>query len=145
MTLQNQYAETLAKTQETWAEATALFTENVQKAFSAPIPGAPDLDPSAALDQLFDFWEKALAVQRDTVKQLVSAAFAAGGEVRAQAESLGTAFKDQVESVQNAATGNSSKEVVRAIPGIRRTGPRTWPGPFFVARPSTNGRFRSSH
>ena len=109
MTLQNQYAETLAKTQETWAEATALFTENVQKAFSAPIPGAPDLDPSAALDQLFDFWEKALAVQRDTVKQLVSAAFAAGGEVRAQAESLGTAFKDQVESVQNAATGKSSK------------------------------------
>ena len=109
MSLQDQYTDTLRQSQEAWSGAIETWTNGVQKAFgsssAAPFGGsmfgsAPFTvtDPAATVDQLFDFAEKVLEVQREFVKNLTSATVSVGQAVRHQAESAGQAVRNQAES-----------------------------------------------
>jgi hypothetical protein len=109
MSLQDQYTDTLRQSQEAWSGAIETWTNGVQKAFgSAPVPpfggslfGSTPFtltDPAATVDQLFDFAEKVLEVQREFVKNLTSATVSVGQAVRHQAESAGQAVRNQAES-----------------------------------------------
>jgi hypothetical protein len=110
MTIQDQYTSTLANTQETWAAAVESLTDNVKKMFAdAGSPLAP-VDPNTAIDNVFDFWEKALVAQREAAHKFVAASVEAGAKVRTQAESVSAVLKDQAETV-----GASIKEHVESV------------------------------
>ena len=109
MSLQDQYTDTLRQSQEAWSGAIETWTNGVQKAFGsspvAPFGGSvfgstpfTITDPAATVDQLFDFAEKVLEVQREFVKNLTSATVSVGQAVRHQAESAGQAVRSQAES-----------------------------------------------
>jgi hypothetical protein len=108
MSLQEQYTDTLRQSQEAWSGAIETWTNGVQKALgAAPLPPFGSLfgstpftltDPTATVDQLFDFAEKVLEVQREFVKNLTSATVSVGQAVRHQAESAGQAVRNQAES-----------------------------------------------
>ena len=98
MSVQDQYTDTVRQTQEAWSGAVETWTNGVQKAFGAPVAPFRTTDPTATIDQLFDFAEKALQVQREFVKNLVSATVSVGQAVRHQAESTGDAVRAQAES-----------------------------------------------
>ena len=109
MSLQDQYTDTLRQSQEAWSGAIETWTNGVQKAFGCP-PVPPFggsvfastpfsvTDPAATVDQLFDFAEKVLEVQREFVKNLTAATFSVGQAVRHQAQSAGQAVRNQAES-----------------------------------------------
>ena len=99
MTIQDQYIETFRQTQETWADVMQSYTTNVQRSFGQPSTLFGFFDPIETIDQVFDFWEKSLEVQRDVAKQLVGATISAGEKVREQAESVGAAVRQQADSV----------------------------------------------
>lgn len=101
MTIQDQYTSTVRQATETWVDATETFSDILQKGFGQSASRF-DIDPNRAIDQVFDFWEKTLEVQRGVAKQLIGATLAAGETVRTQAESLGTAVREQAESAQGA-------------------------------------------
>jgi hypothetical protein len=93
MTIQEQYTDTVRQTQESWANLVQPLTDGVSKAFAPPLFSA--VDPNAAIDQVFDFWTKAVDLQREVAKQLVGTTVAAVERVRSQAESFTTAEHDQ--------------------------------------------------
>ena len=109
MSLQDQYTDSLRQSQEAWSGAIETWTNGVQKAFGsspvAPFGGSvfgstpfTFTDPSTTVDQLFDFAEKVLEVQREFVKNLTSATVSVGQAVRHQAQSAGQAVRNQAES-----------------------------------------------
>jgi len=102
MTIQDQYLDTFRQTQDTWAEMVKSFTHDVQRTFGQPSTFFGYADPNETIDQVFDFWEKSLEVQRDIVKQLVGATISAGEKVREQAESVSAAVRQQADSVGEA-------------------------------------------
>lgn len=60
--------------------------ESLQSAFSSPGLTTAAVDPKHVIDQVFDFAEKMLEVQREFAKNLASTAAAAGEATRQQAE-----------------------------------------------------------
>ncbi len=114
MTLQDQYISTFTKTQETWAAAVESLTDNVKKAFESAGTPFADVDPNAAIDQVFDFWEKTLGAQREAAKQFVAATVVAGEKVRTQAESVGAALKEQAESIQKTVSPSTASSTSTA-------------------------------
>lgn len=100
MTIQDQYTSTLRRTQETAADAVGSFTKDLQNAFGRSKGFG---DPSALIDQVFDFWEHTLAVQRDFAKKLTSLTEAVGETVRTQVEAAGDTVRSQAESTKEAA------------------------------------------
>lgn len=102
MTVQDQYTSTFVKTQETWAGVVESLTDNMKETFSNVDESLSVIDPIAAIDQVFDYWEKALGTQREAAHQLLAATVTASGKVRTQAEAVGAAVKAHVESVQAA-------------------------------------------
>ena len=115
MTIQDQYIETFRQTQETWAETVKSLTDDFQRTFSQPTKFFGYVDPNETIDQVFDFWEKSLEVQRDIAKQLVGASISAGDKVREQAESVGAAMRQQADTFT--ATLQSAADAVRVRTG----------------------------
>ena len=115
MTIQDQYIETFRQTQETWAETVKSFTYDFQRTFGQPTKLFGYVDPNETIDQVFDFWEKSLEVQRDIAKQLVGASISAGEKVREQAESVGAAMRRQADTVTS--TLQSAADAVRVRTG----------------------------
>ena len=111
MTIQDQYIETFRQTQDTWAETVKSFTDDFQRTFGQPTKFFGYVDPNETIDQVFDFWEKSLEVQRDIAKQLVGASISAGEKVREQAESVGAAMRQQADTFT--ATLQSAADAVR--------------------------------
>ena len=109
MTVQQQYADILRQSQEAWTGAVENVTENVRATFT-PTPAWGTPNPTAAVDQVFDFWKKTLEIQHGIARQLVSASLATGESVRDQAAAVGEAVKDQAESV-----GALAREQVESI------------------------------
>jgi hypothetical protein len=99
MTIQDQYTDTVRQAQQSWSGVVQSAADNVQKAFAQPTPFTT-IDPSEAIDQVFDFWEKTLEVQRDFAKQLAGASIAVGERVRAQAETVREGVREQAESTK---------------------------------------------
>ena len=111
MTIQDQYIETFRQTQETWAETVKSFTDDFQRTFAQPTKTFGYVDPNETIDQMFDFWEKSLEVQRDIAKQFLSATITAGEKVREQAETVSAALRHQAETVT--ATLQSAADAIR--------------------------------
>ena len=101
MTIQDQYASTVRQSQDAFAGVVEQVTNNVQ-AFTKTAAPVQNIDPNAAIDQIFDFWAKTLEAQRDALKQLAGASISAGERVRQQAEQVGSALRGQSESVKDA-------------------------------------------
>jgi len=97
MTIQDQYLDSFRQTQETWAGVVEYFTKDLQRTFEQPFNPFAVIDPNETIDQIFDFWEKSLEVQRDVVKQMVSTTLAATEKVREQVETASAAVREQVE------------------------------------------------
>jgi hypothetical protein len=72
---QEQYMESLRNGQRAVVEAMESWTKNAQKAFGASGAGnAGAVDPEVVIDQVFDFAEQMLAMQRRFAKALASSA-----------------------------------------------------------------------
>jgi hypothetical protein len=73
--VQEQYAESLRTNQAAVVQAIESWTKSAQSAFSTPATGAPlAVTPDQVIDQVFDFAEQMLAVQRKFAKNLASQA-----------------------------------------------------------------------
>ena len=68
-----QYTESLKKSQEAVLEAIQAWTNSAQSAFSAPAASlAGQRNPDQVIDQVFDFAEQMLAVQRQFAKNMAA-------------------------------------------------------------------------
>ena len=101
MSNEEQYTNAVRQTQEAWAGVVESLTNNVQ-AFTTNTNPIPTVDPSAAIDQIFDFWSKTLEAQREALKQIAGASVAAGERVREQVGQVGSAVREQGETVKGA-------------------------------------------
>jgi hypothetical protein len=111
MTTQDKYTDTLRQAQEAWTAA----AQSLQKAFTQPVKPWGDTDPAAAIDQIFDFWEQSLSVQRELAKQLVGMTVATGESVRSQAKTIATTIQDQTE-----AAGAAIRQQVETVSAAAR-------------------------
>jgi hypothetical protein len=107
---QEQYAQAMRTSQEAVVGAVESWTKSVQSAFGQT-PELPSLsvDPNQVIDQVFDFAEKMLEVQREFAKSLAQAAASATGGMREQAEAAGAAARRAAESAGSSA-GRKSTE-----------------------------------
>ncbi len=81
-----QYTDLVQQSQEAVLQAVDTWTKTVREAFSQ-LPNSPvQVDPNQVVDQLFDFTEKVLEVQRDFAKQLLSTSAAAAQSVASHVE-----------------------------------------------------------
>ena len=70
-----QYTESLKKSQQAVLDAIEAWTKSAQSAFSVPAVGLPaQQSPDQIIDQVFDFAEQMLAVQRQFAKNLAAIA-----------------------------------------------------------------------
>jgi hypothetical protein len=100
MSIQDQYASTARQTQEAWTGIVESLTDTT-KAFRIT-PPILNVDPSDAIDQVFDFWAKTLEAEREVFKQIAEASLAMTEQFRSQAERVGSAVRDQAETAQHA-------------------------------------------
>jgi len=74
-TPQEQYMESLRNGQQAVVQAMEAWTKSAQKAFGASSSGAAStVNPELIIDQVFDFAEQMLAMQRRFAKALASSA-----------------------------------------------------------------------
>ena len=70
-----QYTESLKKSQQAVLDAIEAWTKSAQSAFSAPAARlARPENPDQVIDQVFDFAEQMLAVQRQFAKNMAAIA-----------------------------------------------------------------------
>jgi hypothetical protein len=95
-TQQDTYTETLRSGQEAVVKAFESWTDSAKSAWQN-VPGAAParVEPQQVIDQVFDFAEKMLAVQREFAKSLAATAESAGESARQQSESVVAAVKKQ--------------------------------------------------
>ncbi len=107
MTIQGTYTSTVRQAQDTWSGMLESIIDNQQKAFGRPVNPFARMDAGAAIDQMFDFWNKTLEVQRDAVKTLAGVTASVGETVRvqaqAQAQSVGEMVREQTETATRVA------------------------------------------
>ena len=72
---QEQYTESFKKSQQAVLDAFEAWTKTAQSAFTAPAASAaPQFGTDQVIDQVFDFAEQMLAVQRQFAKSLAATA-----------------------------------------------------------------------
>ena len=106
MTLQDEYTGTARRTQQAWASAAEVWTENLQKVTDqVPAPVLPVVltDATAVVEQWFDFTERIAKVNREYVLTLAGVLDTLGGAVRQHADAVGEAVRDQVQAVSHTA------------------------------------------
>ena len=107
MSIQDQYTNTVRQTQEAWTGIVESLTDNT-KVFGGFTPPVQTVDPSDAIDQIFDFWAKTLEAEREVFKQIVDASVAVTEQFRSQAETAQRAVREQAESAHR----NERKQVI---------------------------------
>ncbi|HET7477540.1 MAG TPA: hypothetical protein VFJ97_16140 [Dermatophilaceae bacterium] len=86
-----QYTDMVQQSQQAVLNAVDTWTKTVQEAF-AQLPSSPgQFDASGMVDQVFDFTEKVLEVQRDLAKRLVSTSAATAEKLASTSPSDATA------------------------------------------------------
>jgi len=126
MSTHDDYTNTIRRSQEAWSGALETFAQNVQNAFGQSGKSFGVTDPSAAIDQAFDFWQQTLESQREMTKQFVGISVAAGKKAREQTESIGTAIREQAESAGTAirekteSVARAAREQAKAADGAER-------------------------
>jgi len=100
---QDKYAEAMRTSQAAVVEAFESWTKSAQSAIST-VPGVsvPQVEPQQVIDQVFDFAEKLLEVQRDFAKSLARTAAAASESARQQTESVVGAVQKHAEATTSA-------------------------------------------
>lgn len=102
MTIQDHYTSLVRQAQESWLGIADSLSAKAPKTFEQSVTplgfGAAD----AAIDQVFDFWEQTLEMQRDAVKRLAGDIVSFSDTVRAQAQSVGETVREQTESARQA-------------------------------------------
>lgn len=97
---QDTYTETLRSGQDAVVKAFETWTDTAKDAWTNTSGAAtPEVDPQQVIDQVFDFAEKMLAVQREFAKSLAVTAASATEAVRKQSESVVEATKQQAASM----------------------------------------------
>jgi hypothetical protein len=80
-TPQEQYIESLRNGQQAVVQAMEAWTKSAQKAFGASSTGSGGtVNPEVIIDQVFDFAEQMLAMQRRFAKALATSTANAGGD-----------------------------------------------------------------
>ena len=103
MIVQDRYTSTVRQAQETWSGLLESVLDNQQKAFGHSVSPFGLVNPSAAIDQVFDLWTKTLEVQREAAKTLVGVTVTVGETLRTQAQSVGEMVREQTESANRVA------------------------------------------
>lgn len=116
MTLNDQYTDNARRAETAAATVTDAWAENIKKAgeqFRTPtLPQLPT-DPTAFVEQWFEFADRLTKVNREYALHLTSVVNELGGAVRQHMEGLGEAVRDQVQSVSYA-TQNQLEKVADA-------------------------------
>ncbi len=139
MSIGNQFIEANRRIQENWLSAFEALTSQVQRQLDSPtsLPFAPmdvpmgEVDGDKAIDETFDFWSKALEVQREATKKVYSAnhelmeqwrnqAQQLQGVIHTQAENFGGVAREQVEALTSAAR-EQTKSYTDSLEGQVRT------------------------
>jgi hypothetical protein len=104
MTVQENYTESLRRTQDAWVSAADAWTQNFQK-IAGQTPGVPFSadDAAAAVDRFFDFAEQLLEASREYAKNLADVATAFTGAVRQHVDSVSDVVREQVEATTDVA------------------------------------------
>lgn len=116
VSIQDQYTDTIKRTQENWADLIESFTQNIQAPFGQPVKGFsyPDFNrvTSQAIDQVFDYWAKAVEIQRDVAKQVVASNFQLIDQIGAQAETAQNVVQDHARNI-----GELAREQAETVKG----------------------------
>ncbi|HOZ58487.1 MAG TPA: hypothetical protein PKY70_09895 [Nakamurella multipartita] len=108
--IQDTFTLTLRSGQDAVVKAFEQWTDTANGAWAAtPGAGTPEVDPQQVIDQVFDFAEKMLAVQREFAKSLAAKA-ASAQTTREQSESVLSAARKRAADATEAATGAPSTD-----------------------------------
>ncbi len=102
MTIQDQYMGTVRQAADTGTDVFESLTKDLKKVFGGPGASSGFVDANAFVDQVFDFFEKTLEVQRDFAKKFVGVTSEVSETLRGQIESAGTAVREQVVATEKA-------------------------------------------
>ncbi len=85
---QDQYRELVQQSQEAFQNAVDTWTKTVQDTMSsAGVPTTPSqVDPQQVVDQVFEFAERMLAMQRDFTRNLIQSSLAVQQSAGRQAD-----------------------------------------------------------
>jgi len=106
MTAQDEYSPstTARRAEDAIVNASDLWTQNIQNLMeqfgTLRLPAVPT-DPSAFVEQWFDFSDRVSRVNREYVLNLTGAWNSLGGAVRQHVDGLGEAVRDQVQAVSH--------------------------------------------
>lgn len=104
---QEKYSEAIRQGQQAMSEAVESWTESAQKAMGS-VPSVGEVQPGQVIDQVFDFAEKMLQVQREFAKTMAATAASASESARQHSESVADAVRSSAEqttqAVQDAVT-----------------------------------------
>lgn len=109
--VQDTFTQTLRSGQDAVVKAFEQWTDTAKGAWAAtPGAGTPEVDPQQVIDQVFDFAEKMLALQREFAKSLAANAASATRTAREQSESVLGAARKRAADATEVATGATSTE-----------------------------------
>jgi hypothetical protein len=125
MTLQAEYTGTARRTQEAWATAADVWTENIQKVTdqvpTSVLPVVPT-DATAVVEQWFDFTDRIAQANREYVLTLAGVVDTLGGAVRQHVDAVGEAVRDQIQAVSHTAKEQVDKVAAAEREAIEVTG-----------------------
>jgi hypothetical protein len=102
-TIQEQYTSVLRRTQDSWAELVESVLDDVQRNLQYPVNPFAVVDPNAAIDEVFDFQEKLLGLQRDVAKRVAGVGVSIAESAQAQAKTVGDAVREQTDVMKKSA------------------------------------------
>ncbi|MBA2445081.1 MAG: hypothetical protein H0V49_07100 [Nocardioidaceae bacterium] len=98
---QEQYAESLRTGQKAVSNAVESWTKSAQSALGTPPASTSGaFNPSTVIDQVFDFAERMLQVQRDFAKTLSATAASAAESAREQTEAAAESIREQTSAAK---------------------------------------------
>ena len=100
MSITTQYIDATRKVQDNWFAAfdalTAQYLRQLERPVATPFA---QVDVASTVDEVFDFANKALAVQRETAHKVLAANTEIVETWRAQAQQFQSAFREQAKAV----------------------------------------------
>lgn len=100
MTITTQYLEATRKIQDNWFAAfDAMTTQYVRQLERPAVTVFPAVDARKAVDEVFDFVEKAIKVQRETAHKVLSANYEIAEQWRTQSSDLQDTWREQAKVV----------------------------------------------
>ncbi|GAB96673.1 ABC-type transporter Mla subunit MlaD [Kineosphaera limosa] len=103
MSITTQYIDATRKVQDNFFQAYDAMTSQYMRQLERPVAGTlPGVDVTAAVDEVFDFANKALAVQREAAHRVLAANAEFAEQLRAQSEQFQGVWREQAKAVTEA-------------------------------------------